>query len=89
MPTVTINGTTDNRPPDAADDEISVGEDMAPNLVIGNVLLNDVDPEVDSLVVSPAGTYPSPYGSLQLNADGAYQFELDNSNAEVDALDDG
>ena len=47
--TVTILGTTDNTPPTAFDDAVSIKEDTAPNPVVGNVLTNDQDANGDPL----------------------------------------
>ena len=87
--TVTINGSTDNHPPVAVDDAASVKEDAAPNPVTGNVLVNDSDPDGNSLSVTNAGTFTTNYGTLVINADGSYSYTLDNSNPQVNALNDG
>ena len=87
--TVTILGTTDNTPPTAFADAVSVKEDTAPNPVVGNVLTNDQDANGDPLTVTNAGTYALAHGSLALNADGTFAYTLDNSNPAVNALNDG
>ncbi len=87
--TVTINGHTDNRVPVAADDVNFVREDGVPDAVAGNVLANDSDADGDTLSVVSAGTYSLAYGTLVVNADGSYSYRLDNSDAAVEALNDG
>ncbi|WP_241974854.1 VCBS domain-containing protein [Paraburkholderia sp. BL17N1] len=67
----------------------------------GNVLTNDSDPDGDALTVTAIRTGTSTgtgtagtlgqaivgaYGSLTLNANGTWQYTLDNSNADVQAL---
>ena len=88
--TVTINGSTDNHPPVAVDDAASVKEDAAPNPVTGNVLVNDSDPDGNSLSVTNAGTFTTDYRDAgDLDADGSYGYTLDDSNPQVNALNDG
>ena len=87
--TITINGTTDNRPPVAVPDTTSVTEDAVPNTVSGNVLTNDTDPNGDALVVTNAGAFTLTHGTLVVHADGSYTYTLDNSNPAVNALNDG
>ena len=71
------------------DDTNTITEDAVPNTVIGNVLTNDLDPDGDPLSVANAGVYVGNFGTLTLNADGSYSYELDNSNPAVNGLDDG
>ncbi|HEY3600046.1 MAG TPA: VCBS domain-containing protein [Paraburkholderia sp.] len=67
----------------------------------GNVLTNDSDPDSDALTVTAirtgtstgTGTAGTPgqsiqgtYGSLTLNANGTWQYTVDNSNTDVQAL---
>ncbi len=88
---ITINGTNDE--PVAAADINSVTEDIA-TPATGNVLNNDSDIDGDKLTVvevngdaGKVGTaFGGSYGSLTLNADGSYNYSLDNSNANVQAL---
>ena len=87
--TVTINGTTGNRAPVVVADTNTVKEDAAPNMVSGNVLANDSDPDGHTMSVSNAGTITLQYGSLEIHADGSYTYTLDNSNPAVDALNNG
>ena len=86
--TITINGNTDNRPPEASPDSASVTEDTAPNPIQGNVLTNDSDPDGDALVVTSAGTFLLPHGTVVINANGSYTYTLDNSDPDVNALND-
>lgn len=87
--TITITGTTDNRAPVTTADTNSVKEDTAPNPVTGNVLVNDSDPDGDTLSVTNGGTFTLNYGTLQIDASGSYTYTLDNSNPAVNSLDDG
>jgi VCBS repeat-containing protein len=87
---ITINGVTDNTPPDARNDTTTVREDTPPNPVSGNLLDNDTDVDNDTLVVTNPGTHAiSPGGTLVLNPDGSYQYTLDNADPVVDGLDTG
>ena len=63
--------------------------DMAPDPVVGNVLDNDSDPEGDALMVANAGLIAGQYGTLTLNIDGSYGYDLDDLNAAVITLQDG
>jgi uncharacterized repeat protein (TIGR01451 family) len=86
---ITINGTTDNRPPVLEDDANSVKEDSAPNPITGNVLANDSDPDGNTLSVTNAGTVTLSYGVLVIHADGSYTYTLDNTNPAMNTLDNG
>jgi VCBS repeat-containing protein len=64
----------------------------------GNVLDNDTDPENDSLTVESAEgktviedgiQIEGEYGVLTIKADGSYTYELNDSNSDVNALQDG
>nr|WP_321463695.1 DUF4347 domain-containing protein [uncultured Cohaesibacter sp.] len=89
--TITIYGSNDA--PDAVNDvaTIEVGGD-ADKTSTGNVLENDSDVEGSSLTVSAidGGSLGSDvsgsYGTLVLNADGSYSYEIDSDNASVIAL---
>jgi VCBS repeat-containing protein len=70
--TITINGSTDNRPPVACADTNTIKEDAVPNKVTGNVLSNDSDADGNTLSVANPGTVTLTYGSLVINADGTY-----------------
>ena len=78
-----------NHAPAAVADAVSVKEDTAPNPVVGSVLSNDQDADVDPLTVTNAGTFTLGHGDLALKADGSYAYTLDNSNPAVNALNDG
>ena len=86
--TVTFGVESLNQPPVAVDDFNSVNED-GPYTVIGNVLINDSDPDVgDTLSVSSSsvGSFNLSYGTLTLDANGSYTFVLDENNPAVKAL---
>jgi VCBS repeat-containing protein len=93
--TITINGTNDS--PVAVADVNSVTEladdTTTTNAVTGNVLTNDTDPAGDSdpagFTVTTTGTFTGTYGTLVLNGDGTYSYELDDANAAVQALNSG
>ncbi len=95
--TVTINGSTDNRPPVVVADRGTITEDSSTNPISGNVLTNDSDPDGDALTVvrvngSAAGIGQSVtgnFGTLVLRSNGTYQYTLDNSNVVVNALNNG
>jgi len=87
--TITINGTTDNGVPVATADVNTVKEDAAPNPISGNVLTNDSDPDADTLAVVGTGTFTGLYGVLVISGGGSYTYTLDNSNAAVNALNNG
>ncbi|MEM7794284.1 MAG: VCBS domain-containing protein, partial [Cyanobacteria bacterium P01_C01_bin.118] len=92
-----VNVNTVNIPPDATDDTNSIVEDVTPNITIGNVVSNDVDPddiltltevEGNSVNISGNTNINGTYGILSINSSGAYTYTLNNGNATVDALDD-
>lgn len=89
LATVTLTVMASNDAPVTEDEVNSVREDAAPNLVSGNVLTNDSDPDGDVLSVSNAGTFTVDHGVLVIHADGSYAFTLDNTNPGVNALNDG
>ena len=84
--------------PSAGDDVDSVIANGA-TPVSGNVLANDTDPtvgggalmvsEVDSYAASLGQPYQSTYGTLTLNADGSYDYQVDVTNATVLGLQAG
>ncbi|TWO67781.1 tandem-95 repeat protein [Caenimonas sedimenti] len=76
-----------NGMPVVMDDLIAVSEDeLAP--LEGNVLDNDSDPEHDELTVVEPGTIEGEWGTLILEEDGSYSYELDGDNADLQALRD-
>jgi VCBS repeat-containing protein len=86
---IRIDGATDNKPPTPRDDLNSVREDTAPNPVSGNVLIDDDDPDGDTLSVTSIGTFDLPHGRLVIGADGQYSYTLDNTNVDLETLDVG
>ncbi len=94
--TITAHGV-DNSGPLAFGDRNSVVEDSEVNLVTGNVLTNDFDPDGDKMTIVSVSAQATnvgsdvsgDYGTLLLNVDGTYAYTLDNANSAVDALDDG
>jgi uncharacterized delta-60 repeat protein len=86
-----------NTVPVAIDDNGTVVEDATPNTSTGNVLANDTDDDGDTLVVSEVDgssaevgtTLTMSFGTVVINADGSYTYTLDNSNADVQALNLG
>ena len=102
---INIDGSDDNAPPVAVADSTSIVEagfanPNEPAEVVGNVLLNDQDENLadgDELRVSAVNGQAAEvgavilgvYGTLTLNADGSYIYELDNDNPAVQALDEG
>jgi VCBS repeat-containing protein len=88
-------GVVVDQPPTANNDDAAVHVGGATQAT-GNVLTNDTDPENDPLTVvtvngqaaSVGATIAGTYGSLVLNANGAYTYVL-ASNAAVQALAPG
>lgn len=80
-----------NPAPVAHADANTINEDGASHAVAGNVLTNDTDdgPAQPGLSVVDAGVRTGHYGTLTLNPDGSYSYLLDNTNAAVNALNDG
>jgi VCBS repeat-containing protein len=82
-------------------EDVLVGEQEVPT-ASGNVLQNQThsgapggtfadaaDTDFEALTVTTTGTFNGTYGALVLNSDGSYTYTLNNSNAAVQALDDG
>ena len=67
---ITITGTNDA--PIVQDDTNSATDNGV--AATGNVLLNDIDPENDTLTVDNAGMFTGLFGDLTLNADGSYSY---------------
>ncbi|MDD2893761.1 MAG: VCBS domain-containing protein [Halothiobacillaceae bacterium] len=85
--TVSITGTNDA--PIVVADTAAVQEDISLTAT-GNVLLNDSDVDQGAtLSVANAGTYVGQYGTLTLNSDGSYTYQLDNTSSNVRALAEG
>jgi VCBS repeat-containing protein len=94
--TITITGRTDLA---AAADAASVTEDTGPNPVTGNVLTNDAHAAGTTLTVTQvkglAGNVGTPvtgansFGTFTINANGSFTYQLDNTNATINALNDG
>src|SRR5262245_24647125 len=81
--TITITGTNDG--PVANADSNTVAEGTAAP-VTGNVLTNDTDVDGDTLTVTTTGAQTGSYGTVTINANGGYSYNLDNSNPAVQAL---
>jgi len=86
--TITINGADDVAALTA--DTGSVTEDAAQNSVSGNVLANDNDNDTPLTVSNAAALNGTGiFGSLTIDATGAYTYTVDNTNASVNALNSG
>ncbi len=81
----------DPAPPVAHADTNAITEDDASNTIAGNVVANDTMGGIAhaTLSITNAGVLAGLYGTLTLNADGSYSYLLDQTNAAVDALNDG
>lgn len=77
-----------NLPPVASADSVTVVEDSVLGAA-GNALGNDSDPEGRTLRLTNPGTYTGTYGSLSLQADGAYGYTLANGSPAVQGLAGG
>ncbi|HKI62465.1 MAG TPA: VCBS domain-containing protein, partial [Mariprofundaceae bacterium] len=85
--TMTITGTNDA--PVVAPDFGAVQEDVVLS-VTGNVLSNDSDVDQGTVLsVVNAGVFAGTYGTLTLNADGSYNYALDNASLGVQSLAEG
>ncbi|NCN89645.1 MAG: tandem-95 repeat protein, partial [Gallionella sp.] len=85
--TMTITGVNDG--PVTADDQAAVQEDLG-IAAAGSVLSNDSDVDQGTVLqVANAGTQQGQYGSLVLNADGQYNYVLDNTSLAVQSLAQG
>jgi VCBS repeat-containing protein len=85
--TISVDGVSVSAVDDAViavDDMNTIGEDDVS--VTGNVLENDSVPD---LVANISVAQQATYGTVTIDADGAYVFNLDNANADVQALNDG
>ncbi|KGF80445.1 hypothetical protein IA69_18935, partial [Massilia sp. JS1662] len=79
-----------NSAPVANPDQRTIAEDAANLKLVGNVLANDTDPDAGTVlsVVQP-GTFNGKYGTLVIDADGAYEYTLNNAGQAVQALKQG
>jgi VCBS repeat-containing protein len=77
--------------PVANADNNAIDEDGVSATVSGNVLANDTDADTppSGLSVVDTGVRAGLYGTLTLNSDGSYSYVVDNTNAAVNALNDG
>ena len=89
---ITVNGSTGNRAPDAVNDSYTSAEGAALN---GNVLGNDSDPDGDQLTVTAVNGQAVNVGSqitlasgalLTVNANGTFSYD---QNGAFDGLNDG
>ncbi|MDP2144300.1 MAG: VCBS domain-containing protein, partial [Gallionella sp.] len=84
---VSITGTNDA--PAVVADTASVQEDFSLT-VVGNVLVNDSDVDQGTVLsVANADVFVGSYGQLTLNADGNYNYALDNASLGVQSLAEG
>ncbi|HYD57876.1 MAG TPA: VCBS domain-containing protein [Burkholderiales bacterium] len=87
--TLAITLLGNNDAPTAGDDAATVREDGLAT-ASGNVLLNDQDVDQGAtLVLASVGTYQGTYGSLTLQADGNWRYDLANGSAAVQGLGEG
>ncbi|MFQ4137985.1 VCBS domain-containing protein [Nodosilinea sp. PGN35] len=103
--TLTINVSVQTNPPNAIADAVTVteGSDIAPggnNAITGAGTGNNADTSAGGTLTvtgisfnGTAGTVGAAlagaYGSLTINSDGSYSYDLDDANATVDALNAG
>ena len=99
----TFMWTVGNPGPSATDNTNSVTEDAATTTATGNAIADDdgfgadSDPDADDLAVSQVNGVDANvgvavngnYGDIVVNGDGTYTYTIDNTNADVDALDNG
>ena len=98
----TTNLVANNSP--VASNDVGSGAENSATPILGNVLVNDSDADLDPLSVSAVRTGPQggsgtggivgaatagQYGSLILNANGSYSYVADNNNVIVNALTAG
>ena len=82
--TQVINITQVPEDPVAVDDANYIGlKPGNPTSVSGNVLDNDSDPDETALRVVNDGVITGRYGTLTLNADGSYTYNVDSNNPAV------
>jgi VCBS repeat-containing protein len=84
--TLTVSILGSNDAPVVQVDTATVREDLDIT-ASGNVLANDSDVDQGAVLsVVEAGTRQGAYGSLTLNADGSYSYQLDNASGAVQSL---
>ena len=71
-----------NQPPVAVNDQFSSGC----NLITGNVVLNDTDPDNDALFIDTKPVVSPLHGSLKLNTDGTFEFEANLNYVGTDSF---
>jgi VCBS repeat-containing protein len=99
---LTITGPEPNQRPKANLDEYALG--ASTDVISGNVLNNDTDPDGDALQVSFIGegspltyipndggtvSYAGQYGTITIGRDGDFTYDIDETNPAVQALADG
>jgi VCBS repeat-containing protein len=85
--TVSITGTNDA--PVTTVDTAVVQEDLT-IVATGNVLTNDKDVDQGAVLqVANAGVFTGQFGTLTLNADGSYNYALNNAASNVQSLAQG
>ncbi|MFN7572238.1 MAG: tandem-95 repeat protein, partial [Betaproteobacteria bacterium] len=77
-----------NDVPLAANDAASVTEDLTA-AATGSVLTNDSDIDGTALTATLLSAGAGQYGTLNLQADGSYSYQLDNARAAVNDLNTG
>jgi len=91
--TITINGHTEFI---ASADTGNVTEDATPNSATGNVLTNDTGGNGTKTVSAVNGSatnvdadVPGAHGTFHINSNGTFTYTLDNTQAAVNALNNG
>jgi VCBS repeat-containing protein len=89
---ITVNSATFA----ATNDTATITEDATPAMATGNVLTNDIGgtgTKTVSAVNGAAGSVGTDvagqFGTFHINSDGSYTYTLNNSNATVNALNNG
>jgi autoaggregation protein RapA/B/C len=100
--TLDITGPAPNQEPKANFDQYALG--VSTDEISGNILINDTDPDGDALQVSFIGegspltyipndggtvSYAGQYGTITVGRDGNFTYDVDETNAAVQALDEG
>ena len=89
---IEVRGIDDGHYPEVFEDSASVSTDTA--MVAGNVLLNDFDRDGDQLLVNSVGgdeanvgqSLELTYGTLQLDVDGSYLYQINLDHPDVVSL---